>query len=376
MTLRVLIIPDKFKGTLTASAAASAIARGWRRARPDDHLTLLPMSDGGDGFGGISGQWLGARHRTIATVNAAHQPVSVRWWFEPRTRTAIVESANVIGLAMLPPGKHHPFELDTFGLGAVLKAAARAGARRCLVGVGGSATNDGGFGMARALGWSFLDSRDQPIRQWTDLARLVCLLPPARSPLGRMRITVATDVQNLLLGKHGASRVYGPQKGLQTTDLGVADACFRTLSRVVRRHLKRSHALTPGAGAAGGLGFGLFAFTNADAKSGFELFSHHADLKKRLRSTDLVITGEGCIDRSTLMGKGVGDVARRCQESGIPCIGLSGVLGDERQVRRLFADVESLAPDLTTNEQARARPDYWLSKLAEHVSKRWSARSG
>src|ERR1017187_8626585 len=152
MALQVLIMPDKFKGTLTASAAAEAIARGWRKARTGDLLSLLPMSDGGDGFGEVTRALLKARIQRVKTVDAAHRLCVARWWWEPSTRTAIIESAAVIGLAMLPQKRFHPFRLDTLGLGAVVRAAAKRGARRCLMGVGGSATNDGGFGLAREIG--------------------------------------------------------------------------------------------------------------------------------------------------------------------------------------------------------------------------------
>ena len=148
MPLNVLIVPDKFKGTLTAAAAAQAIARGWRRARPKDQLELLPMSDGGDGFGEVISQLLHARAQSIKTVDAAHRPCKAAWWWEPESRFAVVESAKVVGLAMLPPRAFHPFQLDTFGLGAVLRAAQSRGARQILIGIGGSATNDGGFGRS------------------------------------------------------------------------------------------------------------------------------------------------------------------------------------------------------------------------------------
>ena len=149
--LNVLIIPDKFKGTLTAAAAANAIARGWKRARPEDRLELLPMSDGGDGFGELVGKMMGATTKLAKTVDAAHRPCRSRLWCDARGKTVIIDSSRVIGLAMLPPGRFHPFDLDTFGLGTFLRVAAVRCARRCLVGIGGSATNDGGFGMARAL---------------------------------------------------------------------------------------------------------------------------------------------------------------------------------------------------------------------------------
>jgi glycerate kinase len=172
--MKVLVVPDKFKGTLTAAAAAEAMARGWRKARPQDQLDLLPMSDGGDGFGEVVSALLQASPQTVKTVDAAHSPRHATWWWERKTKTAIIESAKIIGLAMLPPGKFHPFELDTFGLGAGLRAAQAEGATRILVGIGGSATNDGGFGVARALGWKFLDERGKQIECWTKLHRLSC----------------------------------------------------------------------------------------------------------------------------------------------------------------------------------------------------------
>ena len=150
MPLNVLVVPDKFKGTLTAQAAAELIARGWREARPDDHLVLLPMSDGGDGFGSVLSGLFEGEEQSLATVDAAHRPLQASWWWDRRTQTAIIESAGIIGLALLPPNKFHPFDLDTFGLGAALQATAGKGARNCLMGLGGSATNDGGFGLAES----------------------------------------------------------------------------------------------------------------------------------------------------------------------------------------------------------------------------------
>ncbi len=374
MSLRVLIIPDKFKGTLTATAAAAAIAEGWRSVRPDDELTLLPMSDGGDGFGEIFGRLLHSKKRTIHTIDAAHRRIRASWWFDPRTGTAIVESASVIGLAMLPSGKYHPFDLDTFGLGTVLTAAARRGARLCLVGIGGSATNDGGFGMARALGWRFLSQDGHMIERWIDLAALARILPPAKSPLRGMNITVAMDVQNRLLGKHGATRVYGPQKGLRAGDFALAERCLRRLAWVMKRQSGKDFASMQGAGAAGGLGFGLFAFADADSESGTELFSRHAKLMKQLKAADLVITGEGSIDTSTLMGKGVGDLARLCSKLKIPCLGLAGVLRNEKKIRRAFGYLDAIVPGLAGPRSARSAPALWLKRLTARAGRRRQPR--
>src|SRR6266480_4579184 len=270
MPLNVLIVPDKFKGTLTAQAAAELIAEGWHEVRPQDKLELLPMSDGGDGFGEVLGRLLDVQEQTIATLDAAHNPLQAKWWWNPGTSTAIIESAGIIGLALLPPNKFHPFDLDTFGLGAALQAAAEIGARHCLMGIGGSATNDGGFGVARARGWIFLDEHEHPIEQWRHLTSLQSIYPPAPQK-NLPDLLVAVDVQNPLLGATGATRVYGPQKGLRSEDFEHAEKCLSRLAEIVKRDLQLDAAAAPGTGAAGGLGFGLLCFFNAQFESGFDI---------------------------------------------------------------------------------------------------------
>ena len=370
MSLRVLIVLDKFKGTLTASQAAEATARGWRKARPQDRLELLPMSDGGDGFGEVLSGLIGAKSQWVRTVDAAHRACRSQWWWEAGTGTAIVESACVIGLALLPPGKFHPFELDTSGLGRVLLAAARKRCRRLIVGIGGSATNDGGFGLARALGWRFEDRHGHALERWTDLRALNHLRPPVPLPFHGIRLIVAVDVQNRLLGRQGCSRVYGPQKGLHPRDLPLAEACLRRLALVAKRELGTDFARVPGAGAAGGLGFGLVAFAGAEVESGIALFGRRARLSEHLRKSDLVITGEGALDRSTLMGKGVGEIARQCGARGLPCVGLSGVASDQTELLTRFTQVRCLT-ELTTRAQARRHAALWLARLAQEVAGAW-----
>jgi glycerate 2-kinase len=367
MALRVLIVPDKFKGTLTARAAAGAIARGWRRVRAEDSLDLLPMSDGGDGFGEVTRALLGAQGQRVKTVDAAHRPCRAKWWWEPQTKMAIIESAAVIGLAMLPPQQFHPFQLDTVGLAEVVRAAVKKGVTRCLMGIGGSATNDGGFGLARGLGWEFLDRDSQSIERWTGLHRLQSIRTPQR-PRWFIRLVVASDVQNPLLGPRGATRVYGPQKGLRPRDLALAERCLSQLARIVRRQFGDDFAREPGAGAGGGLGFGLQAFLGAQMQPGFEVFSRHAELEGHLRRADLVITGEGAIDRSTMMGKGVGEIARRCDRLNIPCIGLAGVVSAKGESAACFTQAHALT-EMTSERQAKAQPARWLERLACEVAR-------
>jgi len=330
--------------------------------RPEDKLQLLPMSDGGDGFGELTGGLLRARPRDAKTVDAAHRPCKARWWYEPATKTAIVDSSHAIGLAMLPPGGFHPFKLDTLGLGLLLRSTAKRGAKKCLVGIGGSATNDGGFGMARALGWSFFDGKGKSIEQWTQLHSLKHLRSPAKNDLFK-EVIVAVDVANRLLGPRGAARVYGPQKGLRPADFERAESCLHQLKQVVKRELGRDFSRTPGAGAAGGLGFGFLAFLGARLEPGFELFAKHAGVDAHLRSADVVITGEGALDKSTLMGKGVGKVARRCRQVDIPCIGMAGIVSREVASTKTFQGTYALV-NFTTINEAKAKPAFWLERVA------------
>lgn len=365
--LNVLIIPDKFKGTLSATEAAKAIARGWRQVRSGDRLELLPMSDGGDGFGALMARILKASPRRAKVLDAAHRSCEARWWYRPVRQTALIDSARVVGLAMLPPGRFHPFQLDTFGLGLLLRAACRGGARQCLVGIGGSATNDGGFGMARALGWTFFDAGGRPIEKWTELKSLTRIGAP-RETRPFKEITVAVDVDNPLLGPGGATRVYGPQKGLRGIDFKHSEACLARLARVVGKELGQDLRAEPGAGAAGGLGFGFAAFLGARLASGFDLFSAQAGVEARLKTADLAITGEGALDKSTLMGKGVGRIAERCRQLGIRCIGLAGTVGGEVGTGNAFSSVRALC-DLTSVSKAKAQPAFWLERLAAEAAK-------
>jgi glycerate kinase len=372
--MNVLIAPDKYKGTLTARAAAAAMARGWLQARPADHLTLFPISDGGDGFGELVGASLNAETQTVTTVDAAHQPCTAEWWWDPKSRTAIIEAARVNGLARLPVGKHHPFELDTFGLGAVIAAAHASGAQRCLVGIGGSATNDGGFGLARSLGWTFFDEHGVTIERWTDLHSLSRCEPPQTATWPN-EILVAVDVQNPLLGPSGSTRVYGPQKGLREEDFDLAERCLSRLADVMESQSGSRVANEPGAGAAGGLGFGLRSFFGARLVPGFGLFAEHAGLKARLAEADLVVTGEGSIDQSTLMGKGVGELAALCRQAKIPCLGLGGAVNDRAATAQVFRRTYAMSPDLTDRATAMANNAEWLARLAARAAAAWEDQS-
>lgn len=369
MVVRVLIAPDKFKGTLTADAVAVAIARGWKRARPRDVLERMPISDGGDGFGAVCAALNGAKPVSTTTIDAAGKRCVVRWWWNAVEKVAIIESARVIGLAILPPGKFHPFQLDTRGLAHVLKAAAKRGARRCWIGIGGSATNDGGVGLARGLGWKFFDASGNELEQWTQLSELARVEKPAQR-CWPTKIIVAVDVQNPLLGTHGCTRIYGPQKGLRPQDFAKAEAALSRLAKVVRKKTGENIAVKPGAGAAGGLGFGLAAFAGASMEPGFDLVADAVRLDAKLRRADLVITGEGRLDRSTLMGKGVGELAARCRKFKVDCWALGGSITDRETLAGKFSLVAALT-DLTSASDAKAQGARWLEQLAVQAARQF-----
>ena len=370
MAFRILVAPDKFKGTLSATQAAGAIVNGWWSARPQDEMEMLPISDGGEGFGELMASMIDATEQTCAALDAAHRPVAARWWWHADSATAIIESAQVIGLAMLPAGRFHPFELDTQGLGLVIRAAVSAGARTILVGIGGSATNDGGFGMACSLGWQFLDERDQPIDKWPKLNKLARWVPPM-DPIVGVDFIVAVDVDNPLLGLNGCTRDYGPQKGLLVQQATVAENALERLTILAREQIGFDISVEPGSGAAGGLGFGLRVFLGASMESGFDIFARQAKLDERIAAVDLVLTGEGMIDRQSLMGKGTGRLAQRCKLQQKRCIGFGGMVeGTARSqtADRLFHAVHDIAPGLTNPVEAKKNAALWLERLANKVA--------
>jgi glycerate kinase len=371
MPLRILIVPDKFKGTLTARQAAAAIARGWSDVRPDDRLEQLPMADGGEGFGEVLGHLLSAQRQTCATVDSAGRTRMAEWWLEPDACIAVVESAQVNGLALLPAGLFHPFKLDTFGIGAVLRDVKQAGARHVYVGVGGSSTNDGGFGLARSLGWSFWDGSGIELRAWTELDKLTRVEAPFQQ-LAFDELTIAVDVANPLLGTNGASRVYGPQKGFGAADILKAEACLCRLAQVIEARTGEDVSLDAGSGAAGGLGFGLRVFCGGIFKSGGEIFATLSRLERRIQDADLVITAEGTMDAQTLMGKGVGVIAEAAARAGKPCLCLAGSVsvdlgGVPWPNFRSFA----IVPRFASLGEAKARADECLCRLAAHAAGAW-----
>lgn len=288
------------------------------------------MADGGPGTVRALVEAAGGEYRTATVEGPMGERVNARFGLKGGGEAAVVEMAAAAGLELVPADQRDPLCATTFGVGELLLAAADSGARYIVLGIGGSATNDGGAGLAQALGFRLLDAegRDLP-RGGGALRALDRILPPDRPPLERVRIDVACDVSNPLTGPEGASAVFGPQKGATPELVEVLDRGLSRLAAVVRRDLGIEMETVPGAGAAGGLGGGLVAFANASLKRGVELVAQAAGLERRLRGADLCITGEGSIDAQSRFGKTVSGVARIAKELGVPVLVLAGsVRGD------------------------------------------------
>ena len=326
--MRVLVAPDKFRGTLTARQAAEAIETGWRRARPDDDVDLVPMADGGEGTLEALVDAQGGRVEATTATGPLGDPVDAAFGIVDTADglTGVVESARASGLALLGEGRRDPVRTTTRGTGQLILAALDAGARRVVVCLGGSATNDGGVGMAAALGIRFLDAQGRDLAGGgaavLDLARIDGRdLHPA---VAGASFLGATDVENPLCGPAGASHVYGPQKGASPDDVFLLDRALGHLAAVVHHDLGIALKDEPGAGAAGGLGFGLLAFCGARLRRGVDVVMDAVDLGGRMEGAGLVITGEGSLDAQSLYGKVPAGVIRLAGLHSVPVAVLCG----------------------------------------------------
>ena len=338
--MRILIAPDKFKGSLTAAQAAGVIRRGVERALPRARCRELPMADGGEGTAealcaATGGEWVTA---------PAHDPLGRRilagYALLPDGSAAINMSA-ASGLWHVAPAERDPWRASSAGTGELMSHARTHGARRLLVGLGGSATNDGGAGLATALGWRFVDRDGLRLEPGPlHLPRLARILRPEDPAFPE--VVAMCDVANPLLGPRGATWTYGPQKGADERTLPLLEAGLAHLADVAAGELGRDLRGVPGAGAAGGLGFGLLAFCRAELRSGFEVVAEAVGLREAIAGSDLVITGEGCLDGQTLEGKGPAGIALLARQLGKPVLAFGGLVLEPEALGRLFDAVFAL----------------------------------
>jgi glycerate kinase len=326
--MKIVLAFDSYKGALTAPEACASAAEGLARLRPMPEVVACPLSDGGEGFAEAMRLAGGGRLRLMEVTGPLGDPVTAELVYLDGGDTAVVESAQACGLLLVPAAARTPLLTTTYGVGEMIGAAVLAGVRRIVVGLGGSSTNDGGMGMLAALGWQFLDADDSPLspigRSLTQVARII---PGNR--LEGIELIAACDVINPLYGSTGAAYTFAPQKGASPGEVETLDRGLVQFAAVSAETLGRDLALTPGAGAAGGLGFALLAYLNAAFHPGAALAIELSRLEAHLIDADLCLTGEGRTDGQTAFGKLPAAVAACCSRAGVPCVGLSGALMDD-----------------------------------------------
>lgn len=375
--MKIVIAPQSFKGSVAALAAAQAIERGVRRAEPAAETALVPVADGGDGtLEALAGSSGGQIFRS-SVAGPLGQAVEAAWGVMGDGQTAVVEMAQASGLALLPPARRNPRTATTQGTGEIIREALDKGYTRIIVGLGGSATNDAGTGMAAALGVKFRDGQGKVLpRGGAALARLESIDLSGRHPgLERAEIIGATDVTNPLCGPEGASAVYGPQKGASPEVVAELDAALANFARVAQRDVGMDFLQEeyPGSGAAGGLGAGLMAFAGATLRSGIDLVCQALNFEEQVKDADLVITGEGRADVSTIYDKSPVGVARKAAVYGVPTIILAGSLGEgyAELYQHGIAAVACIADQPMTFEQSLARTEELLEGAAERAVRLW-----
>jgi len=363
---RVVVAPQSFKGSADAVAVASAIARGVRRALPDASVEEMPLADGGEGTVRALVRATKGTLRAARVRDPLLREIRAEWGVLGDGTTAIVEMAAASGLPLLTALERDPRITSTRGTGELILAAAASGAHRIVIGIGGSATNDGGAGMARAIGYRFLDAEGNDLPEGgAALASLARIDGQTDPRLVRPAIEVACDVRNPLLGPEGASAIYGPQKGATPEVVAELDRALARYADVIEGFVGRSIRDVPGSGAAGGLGAGLLAFLDARLVSGADLVLRAVDFTTHLKGAGLVITGEGRIDRQSGFGKLTGAVAAAARRAGIPVAGVAGSVGPGHEA--LSLDAIAVASEGVSIAQAMADPLPFIERAAERV---------
>ena len=369
--MKIVITPQSFKGSLSAQEVAQAIARGIKRVLPDAETILVPIADGGEGTVDALVYSTHGQIMTKEVTGPLGQKAIARWGILGDGVSAVVEMAAASGITLVPAEKLNPLVATTYGTGELIRAALDAGCHRLIIGIGGSATNDGGVGMAQALGARFLDEKGKEL-PWggAALARLSRIdISGLDKRLAKCRVITACDVTNPLCGERGASRVYGPQKGATKDMCQQLDQALGHYAEVIKRDLGIDVMDMAGAGAAGGLGAGLVAFLGAELVPGIEMVSEAVGLTDYLKEAALVFTGEGRMDSQTLFGKTVAGVAARAKAFHIPVVVITGeVAGDYQELYQHGIDAAlSIAPGPISLKKSMADAERLVADTAERA---------
>jgi glycerate kinase len=375
--MTILLAPDKFKGSLTAVQVCAAIEEGIRMVNSAVEIISTPLADGGEGTGDLLVEYTQGSHIGIVARDPLFREVTSGYGISRDGNVAFIEMAKVSGLQLLNPEERNPMFTTTFGTGQLIRDAMERGARHIILGIGGSATNDAGIGMADALGYSFISIDNKKLKPMGgSLTQITTIETDKIHPLlSHTKFTVLCDVDNLLYGGNGAAYIFGPQKGATETMVKELDKGLQNFEEIARATFK-IEVNFPGAGAAGGLGAGAKVFLNANLSKGFDFISDFTNLEDSIRMSDLIITGEGKIDTQTLSGKvvkGVADLAAKHQK---PCIAFAGKCDQPETLTASLnlLKIISLTDDHTSDSAAMANAFSILKKRSQELRK-WVSKS-
>ena len=371
--MKIVIAPDSFKENLTSLQVGKAIEKGIRRVLPKARIEIVPMADGGEGTVQSLVDATGGRIIRKKVVGPMGEPVTARYGMLGDGETAVIEMAEASGLPLVPKEERDPLKATTYGTGQLMLDAVKRGAKKIIVGLGGSATNDCGAGMAQALGAKLLDASGRPIEGYAGggiLGKVSGIDVSGMDPaIRKVQVIVACDVDNPLCGRRGASAVFGPQKGATPAQVKQLDANLRHFGKLIKKVLRRDVMNRPGAGAAGGLGAGLLAFTRAKLRRGVDIVIEATELAKHMKGADLVITGEGRVDSQTAFGKTPAGVAKVARKQKIPVVAIGGGLADDAGgvFEHGIDGLESATPRDMPLEEAIRNSRRYLADAGERV---------
>lgn len=365
--MKVVIAIDSLKGSLTSIQAGNAIKTGILRVDADTQVIVKPLADGGEGTTDALIEGLGGERVSLTVSDPFKKPVSTYYGLLPESKTAIIEMASAAGITLIAEDQKDPFTATTYGVGEMIQDALEKGCRNFIIGIGGSATNDGGIGMLKALGYQFLDVDGNDVGEGGQaLAKIASVDSSKSSPaLTSSHFQVACDVTNPLCGTDGATYIYGPQKGVTATTRDILDAGMENYAAITTQATKTNHLTSPGAGAAGGLGFAFLSYLGANLTPGVSLILDAIHLESELANADLVITGEGRLDHQTIMGKAPIGVARLAKKHNLKVIAFAGSVASDAAacntagidayfpiVRGVTTLAEALDPETAKNNMA------------------------
>lgn len=365
--MNILVAPDKFKHSLSSFEACEAVTNGLLKASKDFIIRTLPLADGGDGLSEVIEHYISANKHAVVVSDPLFRPVNSQLLVSEDGETAFIEMAKASGLLLLKPEEYRCMNTTSLGTGELVREAIRLKVKEVIIGIGGSATNDGGMGMAVALGYRFLDRSGAELKPvGENLVKVAAIDNSQLIELKDIRFTVACDVKNPLTGNNGATMVYAKQKGASPTEISQLEEGMQHFSDVLKSYTGKDIAQIEGAGAAGGLGAGCMAFLNADVSSGIALVLKLSNAEDLIRNADIVITGEGKIDEQSLNGKAISGIAELCRKYNKPLIAFCGTLAlNHQQLNTLgVQQAYSINSDAVPIEEAFKNASRLLSEAA------------